>query len=197
MHGVEQAVPGALYIQAYDAHGGQVAGTYAAGYGMAGGLPAVIDHTFGKGRTRLLGTFPGAARHRAGAPVERHGLPTGSTFTTHRVTHVFGTPSDARLAAARAFFGGLLDWAGITQHVRTDNPAIIARLHADTESGSVVLWALNPTSVPQRATLTLANSWGPFADAHVYWGERPASVKGSVVTVEIGPRDGVIARLIP
>lgn len=193
--GADQAVPGALFIQAYEAAGGQVMGTYAPGYGFVGGLPAVVDHTYGKGRTRLVGTFPGAARHRAVGPVERRGSPSGSTFTTHRLAQVTGPASADRLAASGAFFAGLLEWAGIRQHVRTDNPAIITRLHQDAESGSVVLWALNPTREPQHATLTLASPWGPFNGAQLHWGERCPSVEDRAVTVEIDPRDGVIARL--
>ncbi|MDQ3701872.1 MAG: beta-galactosidase trimerization domain-containing protein, partial [Chloroflexota bacterium] len=195
VQGIDQPAPGALFIQAYDTAGGQVAGTYAPGYGLVGGLPAVVDHMFGKGRTRLIGTFPGAARHRAVPAAARSALPSGSTFTTHRLAQVTTPSSEARRAASHAFFAGLLHWAGITPHVRTDNPHVIARLHQDAPSGDIVLWALNPTREPQRATLSLAGTWGPFRGAEAYWGATPPTAQGHSVTVNIGPRDGTIARL--
>ena len=133
----------------------------------------MIDHTFGKGRTRLVGTFPSAARSRAGDPVARRGAPSGTTFTTHRVAPVGGAPSEERRAALDAFFAGLLDWAGITPHVRTDNPAVIARLHQDPQTGGYVLWALNPTRSTQRAALTLSGDAGRHTIATPLWPEAP------------------------
>jgi beta-galactosidase len=195
LDGVDGAVPGALFLQAYQPAGGRVAGAYAEGYGDAGGLPAAIDHTYGKGRTRLIGTFPGVARHRAVEPVSRRGAPGASTFTTHRLAEVSGPASAERLAVLRRFFAALLDWAGVTPHVRTDNPAVVARLHRDAETGTLVLWALNPTRQTQRASLTVAESWGSFGAAALHWGETRPAVTGSVVDVEIPARDAVIARL--
>jgi len=196
---VSGAVPGALFTQAYEPTGGHVAGHYAGHYGSIGGLPAVVDHAYGKGRTRLVGTFPGAARSRAGEPVGRQGVPTGTTFTNHRVSHVTGAPSEDRLTALRAFFNGLLEWAGITPHVRTNNPSIIARLHEDPGTGARVLWALNPTSTEQRADLLLD---GVPDVAHTVaqplWpaGAAEMAVRGARVSVTIGARDAIIARLV-
>lgn len=195
MEGGEQAVPGALFIQAFEPAGGKVTGTYAAGYGHAGGLPAVIDHTFGKGRTRLIGTFPGAARHRAMEPVERRGMPSGSTFTTHRIAKVTGASSEARLAASRAFFAGLLEWAGVKPHVRTDNSAVIARLHEEPEAGGLVLWVLNPTRETQRARLTMDQRWGPFSGGSLSWGDLAPSVEALSAVVEVGGRNAAVVRL--
>ena len=190
-------VPGALFLQAYDSAGGAVAGRYAEGYATVGGQPAVIDHTFGKGRTRLVGTFPGAARSRADDPVARRGAPSGSTFTTHRLAQASGPPSEERRAALNAFFAGLLAWAGITPHVRTDNPQVIARLHHDPGTGEHVLWALNPTDATQRATLTLAGEAGRHTKAQPAWPEgtvveRPQDGR---LTVDIGGRDAVVLKL--
>jgi beta-galactosidase len=192
VRGVGGAVPGALYTQVYEPAGGEVVGAFTPGYGAVGGLPAVVDHRFGTGRTRLVGTFPGAARHRAVGPVERRGLPRGSTFTTHRIAEVAGMSAAERLRGSGAFFAGLLDWAGITPHVRTSNPAVVARLHRDARSGAVVVWALNPTSQAQRADLTFASSWGAAGAARVYWGGAPPVVGGNTATVDIGPRDAVV-----
>jgi beta-galactosidase len=196
MQGVEQPISGALFLQAYSPADGTVAGAFAEGYSVAGGLPAVVDHAFGQGRTRLVGTFPGVARHRAVLPLERHGTPSGSTFTTHRLAAVTGRSSEERLAASRAYFGALLAWAGIMPHLRTDNPAVIARLHHHPATGAVVLWALNPTRRAQTATLTLAKPWNAAGGGYLFWGTSAPVVRDSqTVEVTVAPRDAVVARL--
>jgi beta-galactosidase len=197
LDGITDPVPGALFLQAYEPASGTITGHYPTRYSLAGGLPAVVDNSYGKGRTRLIGTFPSVARHRAGEPVTRRGLPSGSTFTTHRLAQVSGPSSEARLTAAHAFFAALLEWAAITPHVRTSNPAVIARLHRDAESGSVVLWALNPTHQPQPATLTLSDAFGPFSDATPHWGAPPHAISDHTVALEVPPRDALILRLHP
>ena len=154
-------VPGALHLQAYTPTTGRTAGTYEEGYGYAGatgGLPAMIEHSFGKGRTLLIGTSPGAARHRATLPIQRRGSPTGTTYHSHRLADLNGPSPEDRRAAAQSFFAHLLEWAGATPHVRTSDPAIITRLHRDPDSGQSFLWALNPTREERQTTLTLTAS---------------------------------------
>ena len=58
-----------------------------------------MEHTSGKGKTLLIGTFPG-----------------GGYFLHHA-------------PATREFFAGLLDWAGVAQQVRSSDPQVKARLH--------------------------------------------------------------------
>jgi beta-galactosidase len=84
---------GRYFLQEYGLHGGQEAGHYANGH------IAAVENRFGKGRTLLIGTFPGGG------------------YYLH--------PSDA----GRQFFGGLLKMAGVEPQLRTDNPKIQARLH--------------------------------------------------------------------
>ena len=60
---------------------------------------AAVEHTFGSGKTLLIGTFPGGSYYR---------------------THTAGT---------REFFAGLLPWAGIRQQVQSSDAAVKARLH--------------------------------------------------------------------
>ena len=86
-------VNGRFFLQAYEPRGGQIAGWY------DDGRVAAIEHQYGKGRTLLLGSSPGAgyARHPGGE--------------------------------ARRFFQGLLEWAGVEQNVRTTAPLVHARLH--------------------------------------------------------------------
>lgn len=86
-------VPGGTYLQAYAPTTGTPAGWY------QDGQVAVVDHYYGKGRTRLIGTLPGTGMHpRVGED-------------------------------SRRFFGSLLDWAGKQAHVRVDGEGITARLH--------------------------------------------------------------------
>jgi len=58
-----------------------------------------VEHTFGGGKTLLIGTFPGGSYYRS---------------------HATGT---------REFFSDLLAWGGIRQQVQSSDPALRARLH--------------------------------------------------------------------
>ena len=89
----DKQIGGQYFLQEYKLAGGQAAGTYPNGH------IAAVEHTFGSGKTLLIGTFPGGAYYR---------------------THA---------AATREFFAGLLAWAGIRQQVQSSDPAIKARLH--------------------------------------------------------------------
>ena len=197
--GIED-IPGALHIQAFVPITGRAAGTYAEGYGCAGvpgGLPAVITHAFGKGRTLLIGTSPGAARHRIAAPVQRRGTPAGSTYHSHHLADVHGAPAQDRLAASSAFFRALLTWAGVTPHVQTTNPTVIARLHQDPESGALTLWALNPSRDPHQTALTLSAAWPTFERATPHWpaARSNTTVDGRTITLIVPARDAVVLAL--
>jgi beta-galactosidase len=87
-------IPGRYFLQEYRAAGGTSRGSYASG------AVAAVENRFGKGRTLLIGTFPGAGYYLG------------------------------RSAAAREFFARLLGWAGIEQQVRSSDDRIKARLHA-------------------------------------------------------------------
>ncbi|HEV3339695.1 MAG TPA: beta-galactosidase trimerization domain-containing protein, partial [Pirellulales bacterium] len=86
-------IGGQYFLQEYRLAGGQAAGEYANGH------LAAVEHTFGQGKTLLIGTFPG-----------------GSYFRNHA-------------AGTREFFAGLLDWAGVKPQVQSSDPAVKARLH--------------------------------------------------------------------
>lgn len=88
-----KAVVGQYFLQEYKLAGGSEAGQYANGH------IAAVEHTFGKGKTLLIGTFPG-----------------GGNFRNH-------TP------AAREFFASLLTWAGVQPQVQTSDPETKVRLH--------------------------------------------------------------------
>src|SRR5262249_12803067 len=112
-------VPGGIYIQTYTPTTGTVAGSYTFGAGRyAEDRVAVVDHQYGQGRTRLIGTFPGYGH--------------------------FHRPS----TDSRGFFFDLAEWADIAPHAQVWEPSsgltadgVVARLH-QSDAGTF-LWVLN------------------------------------------------------
>jgi beta-galactosidase len=86
-------VPGRYFLQAYTPLGGTAAGNY------DDGRVAAVENHFGKGRTLLMGSFPGAG------------------YFLHRSQE------------ARRFFAGLLEWAKVEPRLRLDARGMQARLH--------------------------------------------------------------------
>jgi beta-galactosidase len=89
----EQNINGRYFIQEYEPTKGRATGRY------ANGTVAAVENQFGKGRTLLIGSFPGSGYYRHSSP------------------------------QSRTFFAGLLDWAGIRQNVTSSDPLVRARLH--------------------------------------------------------------------
>jgi beta-galactosidase len=89
-------IGGRFFLQEYTLAGGKAAGQYANSH------IAAVENTAGRGKTLLVGTFPGAAYYLNHAP------------------------------ATREFFAGLLAWGGIQQQVRSSDPQVKARLHKGT-----------------------------------------------------------------
>ncbi len=86
-------INGRYFLQEYSTTGGRVVGTF------DNGAAAAVENIFGKGKTLLIGTFPGAGYYRRHSP------------------------------ETRKFFAGLLEWGGVDQCVRSSDPDIKARLH--------------------------------------------------------------------
>jgi beta-galactosidase len=84
---------GRYFRQDYDLHGGKAAGQY------ANGNIAAVENTSGKGRTLLMGSFPGAGYYL------HHG------------------------AATRELFVSFLKMAGLAPQLTIDDHAVQARLH--------------------------------------------------------------------
>ena len=61
---------GRFFRQDYELHGGTAVGHY------ANGTIAAVEHTFGQGRTLLIGSFPGAGYYH------HHAAPTRDLFAT-------------------------------------------------------------------------------------------------------------------
>jgi beta-galactosidase len=93
---MNQPVHGRLFLQEYELHGGKIAGRYANGH------IAAVENSHGKGKTLLIGTFPGAGY-----------------FANHG-------------ASTKDFFAGLLDWAGIEPQTVSSDPDLKARLQTGT-----------------------------------------------------------------
>ncbi len=89
----DRQVRGRLYRQVYRTEGGRAVGYY------ADNSIAVVEHRLGKGRTLLVGTFPGAAYFR----------------------HPDGQSREA--------FSAIPGWAGRQPNLRCSEPQVIARLH--------------------------------------------------------------------
>jgi beta-galactosidase len=86
-------INGRYFLQEYETSGGQAVGHYRNGH------VAAIDNHVGKGRTLLIGTFPGAGYYLHHSP------------------------------DAKAFFAELLKLANVEQRIRTENYDTQARLH--------------------------------------------------------------------
>jgi beta-galactosidase len=94
--------PGGVVLQTYTPTTGVAVGHY------ADGQVAVVDNTFGLGRTRLIGTLAGVGHYR------HPGL------------------------GSRALFADLQRWAGLRPRVRVGTPGVVARLHHDAAGASVL-----------------------------------------------------------
>lgn len=86
-------INGRYFLQEYLPEGGSIVGTY------DNGSAAAIENKFGKGKTLLIGTFPGAGYAKL------HSIET------------------------KKFFAGLLEWGNVTRRVSSSDPEVQARLH--------------------------------------------------------------------
>ncbi len=91
------------YLQAYEPTTGRLLGSF------SDGRKAVVENSFGKGRTLLVGTHPGAAYFRSGTP-ENLG-----------------------------YFRSVFAWTGKDRHVDAGNSQVHARLHLGPEGGALWL----------------------------------------------------------
>lgn len=96
-------VKGGGYLQSYKPTTGKARGKF------SDGRTAVIENSFGKGRTLLVGTHPGVAYFKASN------------------------------AENLRYFADIFAWTGKTAHVATGNAAVQARLHEGSGGGSLWL----------------------------------------------------------
>ena len=110
------------FLQAYEPTTGKLLGSF------ADGRKAVVENSFGKGRTLLVGSHPGAAYFKSGTP-ENLG-----------------------------YFRAVFDWTGKERHVDTGNPQVHARLHLGADGGALWLLNQTRTPQPVTVTLGAAHA---------------------------------------
>jgi hypothetical protein len=94
--------------------------------------------------------------------------------------------------SARAFFAGLLQMAGVEPKLRTDNPAVQARLHSGT--GNNYLWVVNPSRAEAKVSVAL-NAGPAFGKGEYLWGKRDLSVGEHTIAVTVPARDAAVIAL--
>jgi beta-galactosidase len=149
-------IDGRYFLQEYEATSGKAAGHYANGH------IAAVENLHGKGRTLLVGTFPGGGYYLRHSP------------------------------ATRAFFADLLKLAGAEPMLRTNNPAVQARLHSG--KGGNYLWVVNPSHADAKVSVVLSAA-PAFRTAEDLWEKRETAVAGHSVTVSIPGRDAAVLAL--
>ena len=153
-------IGGRFFLQHYDLAGGKKAGEF------AGGAIAAVERTEGKGRTLLIGTFPGAA------------------YFLH---HGAGTKS---------LFAGLLDWAGIKPIVRVSEPGLQARLHTGAGGNYLWVVNPGRAPRTLTITLDPARSGPFSAARELWQKGTPAvQVKGSQISLTVQDRNVAVLRL--
>lgn len=110
------------FLQAYEPTTGKLLGSF------ADGRKAVVENSFGKGRTLLVGSHPGAAYFKSSTP-ENLG-----------------------------YFRAVFDWIGKQRHVDTGNPQVLARLHLGSDGGALWLLNQTRTPQPVTVTLGAAHA---------------------------------------
>ena len=93
LHVRGEKINGRYFLQEYSTEDGRVLGTF------DNGAVAAVENEFGKGKTLLIGTFPGAGYY---------------------LHHSEGT---------REFFKGLLEWGNVSQGILSSDPEVKVRLH--------------------------------------------------------------------
>ncbi|MFH5183570.1 beta-galactosidase trimerization domain-containing protein [Paenibacillus sp. TAB 01] len=131
------------------------------------GTTAVVKHVYGQGRTLLIGTFPSVGYYRT------------------------------RDEGTRAYFAGVLEWAGIGPHIRLTDTSLQARL-SRTQDGQLFLWVINPIRQEKTAELKLAGAFSSLKPGRVLWGETvPELAEASRLRVSLPARDVLVLELTP
>ncbi|MEL6107074.1 MAG: beta-galactosidase [Planctomycetota bacterium] len=158
--GDEYDVAGGLALQSYRLNGGVSFARY------QDGRIAGVDHEYGGGRTRLIGTFPGFGYYR------------------------YGNRGDE---STRRFFSDAAAWAGVTPDVRVDNDRIVARLQVSQRSR--YLWMVNSTRSPVHVQAELSQGHAPPSQAKAKWHRIAGEVDGMKVRVRIPAREVAVLDL--
>jgi beta-galactosidase len=152
VHG--QNIHGRYFLQEYTPTTGKPAGTF------RNGKIAAVENLSGKGRTLLLGSFPGAGYFRHHSP------------------------------QTKAFFAGLLHWAGLRPRLQSSDPQLKARLH--TGPGGTVLYIVNPTRQERPVTVTMLDSFRSGTDV---WQKNPVKIEAGRIHTTVEDRNVSVIRL--
>jgi len=150
-------IHGRYFRQDYTLNGGVEAGQY------PNGTIAAVEHRFGRGRSLLIGSFPGAG------------------YSLH---HSSG---------AKSVFAGFMEWAGVAQRARIDDPSVQARAHQG--AGGTYLWVTNPGRDKRTVNIALAADMGSFTAGEDIWGNRKVAIDGQKITLDIPGRDAAVIEL--
>lgn len=153
-------VSAGIFQQSYQPTTGTAIGWY------ANGEVAAVEHRYGTGRTRLVGSFPSIGYYRHGDQ------------------------------ATATYFAQLLRWAGRQQHATTSNAAVIARLQQNSDTRYLWHLNPTRTSHVTTTTLSqqwkpitgLKLHWGDEGSAVL--------LDGQSLQVQVPARDAVILELI-
>jgi beta-galactosidase len=148
-------VRGGIYNQSYKVEGGQAIGHY------KDGSAAVVQHTYGKGKTMLVGTYPSAGYYHA---------------------HESGNVD---------YFSNVLEWAGVSQHIKLSDSSVQARLSRQVD-GALFIWILNPHREAKNVELELSDEFGAWRAGKLYWGDSEWAQDGSKLQVAVPGRDVLI-----
>jgi beta-galactosidase len=154
-------VRGGIYNQSYKAEGGRVTGHY------ADGTAAVVEHTYGSGKTLLVGTFPSAGYYH---------------------THDSGNLD---------YFSKVLGWAGVNLHVKLSDSSLQARLCRGTDDALFIwiLNPHREQQRINIELSDTYGTWS--ADNVYWGGTEAWSQHGTKLQVSVPGRDAVIIRLKP
>lgn len=127
----------------------------------ADGQVAAVENDFGPGKTLLIGTSPGASYYKKHSP------------------------------ETKAFFAGLLTWAGVKQRVLSSEPEIKVRLHEG--AGGTYVWFVNSSRAAKPVTATLETKAN---QVKVLWPQAgTATIQDGKISTTVGDRDAVLVQL--
>ncbi|HZG86702.1 beta-galactosidase [Paenibacillus sp.] len=155
-------VYGGVYKQTFRPTTGRTVGRY------GNGCPAVIENSWGAGRTLLIGTFPSAAYY--------HGK-QGTNAT---------------------FFANVLEWAGVVPTLRIAGSGSLQARMSSHPSGDMALWIVNSGRTPADAEIqvTLRNEQRRWSLSRMHWGSgEHCEQRGDALRVHVPARDALVVWL--
>ncbi len=152
-------VDAGIYLQAYEPTTGKALAKY------DDGQIAAVENQFGKGKTQLIGSFPGFRCRR-------------SLSEQNRV-----------------WFAKTFAWSGREQAVTSSNARLIARLQVNKDDGSTFLWIVNAARETIKGQFHIASRYGEFTQIDVVRGAAVELQDDGAITATLPARDVCIVKL--